>query len=76
MLCVHPAYWSRGHGSTLTKWGLELAKIDGVKMGVMGPAMGMRLYKYLGFKHLDDLELEGDELVPKGKKAGVLIFEP
>lgn len=75
MLVVHPAYWKRGHGSTLVKWGLEISKIDGVAMGVIGPDMGVNLYKSLGFKPLIDLVYEGNDLMPEGLKMGVLKFE-
>lgn len=75
MLVVHPAYWGKSHGATLVKWGLELAKMDGVPMGVSGPEKGAKLYKALGFKPLAKLEFEGDELVEAALTLNVLRFE-
>ncbi|MCJ1392975.1 hypothetical protein MMC18_005847 [Xylographa bjoerkii] len=76
MLVVHPAYQGHGHGGTLVQWGLELARIDGVKQGVIGPEQGMKLYKSLGFELLDELHWEADNITPDGLKLGVLRFDP
>ncbi|RSL50149.1 hypothetical protein CEP54_012078 [Fusarium duplospermum] len=66
MIVVHPAYWRRGHGSRLARWGIDLAKIDGVSQGVIAAKMGKALYLSLSYKNLTDLHLEGDEVVPQG----------
>ncbi|MCJ1403375.1 hypothetical protein MMC11_006598 [Xylographa trunciseda] len=76
MLVVHPAYQGRGHGAALVRWGLELARMDGVKQGVIGPEKGMKLYKSLGFELLDELQWPGDDTTPGGLKLGVLRFDP
>ncbi|MCJ1384236.1 hypothetical protein MMC17_007352 [Xylographa soralifera] len=76
MLVVHPAYRGHGHGGALVQWGLELARLDGVKQGVIGPAKGMKLYESLGFELLDELQWQGDDITPDGLKLGVLRFDP
>ncbi|MCJ1287248.1 hypothetical protein MMC26_006596 [Xylographa opegraphella] len=76
MLVVHPAYQSHGHGGALVRWGQDLARMDGVKQGVIGPAKGMKLYRSLGFDLLDELQWPGDEITPDGLQLGVLRFDP
>ena len=76
MLAVHPAYQGHGHGGALVRWGLELARMDGVKQGVIGPEKGMKLYKSLGFELLDELQWPGDDITPDGLRLGVLRFNP
>ncbi|MCJ1436450.1 hypothetical protein MMC27_005829 [Xylographa pallens] len=76
MLVVHPAYQGHGHGGALVKWGMEIARIDGVQQGVIGPAKGMKLYQSLGFELLDELQWPGDDITPDGLKLGVLRFNP
>jgi len=44
-------------------------------MGVIGPDMGVNLYKSLGFKPLIDLVYKGTDIVPGGLRMGVLRFE-
>ena len=76
MLAVHPAYWGRKHGKELVKWGLELARIDGVKQGLTGSELGMGLYKSLGFELKTELVFEGDEDMPEGLRLWTLVFDP
>jgi N-acetylglutamate synthase-like GNAT family acetyltransferase len=57
MLVVHPAYWARGHGGNLVKWGMELARIDKVKHGLFATKMGKGLYDKLGWRDLGDIEI-------------------
>ncbi|KAK3366673.1 hypothetical protein B0T24DRAFT_596584 [Lasiosphaeria ovina] len=52
-IVAHPAYWRRGYGSAIAKWGVELADIDGVDQGVIATGMGADL-------------MEGDERNPEG----------
>jgi len=76
MLVMHPAYQGRGHGAALVRWGLELAGMDGVQQGVIGPEKGMKLYRSLGFELVDELRWEGDDVTPGGLQLGVLRFSP
>ena len=76
VLVVHPAYQGQGHGGTLVRWGLELARVDGVQQGVIGPAKGTKLYQSLGFELLTELHWDGDDITPEGLKLGVLRFDP
>lgn len=52
MLCVHPAYWKRGHGTQLAKRTIELCKTDKVAQGVNAAGMGAKLYKTLGYEYI------------------------
>lgn len=74
MLVVHPAYWSKGHGTKLIKWGLELAELDGVGQGVMAVGMGADLYPKLGYKQIDEARLEGDKDCPRGLSVKVFLY--
>lgn len=76
MLVVHPAYWKRGHGRSLTGWGMELAKIDGVQQGVIAAEMGKAVYGAMGFKNLEDLHWDGDDIVPQGLTVSAMLFNP
>ncbi|KAL2672557.1 hypothetical protein Neosp_013270 [[Neocosmospora] mangrovei] len=61
MVVVHPAYWRRGHGGRLVRWGIDLAKVDNVCQGVIAAEMGKSLYLSLGYEELEDLHVGGDE---------------
>jgi len=74
MVVVHPAYWARGHGKNLVKWGMELARIDKVKQGVIAAKMGTDLYSQLGWKSLTEVHIEGDEIVPQGVTFAVMEY--
>ncbi|RSL79627.1 hypothetical protein CEP52_017498 [Fusarium oligoseptatum] len=62
MVVVHPAYWKRGHGRRLVRWGIDLAEIDGVCQGVIAAEMGKSLYLSLGYEELEDLQFDGFHL--------------
>jgi GNAT superfamily N-acetyltransferase len=74
MLVVHPAYWNRGHGARLAKWGMQLADVDRVKQGVIAAKMGTELYNQLGYKLLTDLRWDGDEETPEGLTVSVMEY--
>lgn len=76
MVTVHPAYWERGHGGSLVKWGMELARIDKLKQGVIATKMGQDLYSELGFKNLKEIHISGDEIVPQGVSVAVMEYDP
>ncbi|KAK4223411.1 hypothetical protein QBC38DRAFT_459353 [Podospora fimiseda] len=65
-IVVHPAYWRRGHGSTIAKWGVQLADIDSVDQGVLATSMGADLFRHVGYELITDLHVEGDEKNPEG----------
>ncbi|KAK0726671.1 hypothetical protein B0T21DRAFT_395106 [Apiosordaria backusii] len=65
-IIVHPAYWRRSYGSTIAKWGVELADIDGVDQGVLATSMGAQLFRHVGYECITDLHVEGDERNPEG----------
>ncbi|KAK0664563.1 hypothetical protein QBC41DRAFT_283784 [Cercophora samala] len=65
-LVVHPAYWGHGHGSTIAKWGVELADVDGVDQGVIATSMGARLFRQVGYEWITDVHVKGDEKNPEG----------
>jgi hypothetical protein len=43
MAAIHPAYWGRGNWWNLVKWGMELARLDKVKQGIIAREFGYRL---------------------------------
>ncbi|KAJ4312732.1 hypothetical protein N0V84_009794 [Fusarium piperis] len=74
MVVVHPAYWRRGHGGRLVRWGIDLVKLDEVCQGVIAAKMGKSLYLSLGYENLQDLHLDGDDVVPQGVDVSVMRF--
>lgn len=76
MLVIHPAYWRRGHGSRLAKWGLELSRRDGVKQGVMAASTAKQFYTLLGFQNLEDIHVAGDEIMAEGVTVSAMLFDP
>ncbi|KAJ5722859.1 hypothetical protein N7488_000894 [Penicillium malachiteum] len=76
MLCVHPAYWRKGHGTQLVKWTLNLARMDGITQGVNAAPMGARLYEALGYEIICIAREEGDEDDPLGVYTYVFKFGP
>jgi N-acetylglutamate synthase-like GNAT family acetyltransferase len=73
---VHPAYWRRGHGSTLAKYGLNLANIDQVNQAVLATSMGADLFKYMGFKLINESQINGGKEDPTGYTIAVLKYFP
>ncbi len=75
MVVTHPAYWRRGHGTALVKWGKALAQLDRVNQGVVAADMGERLYLSLGYEKLDDVLAEDKSgALPHDVKVGILRF--
>lgn len=75
MLVTHPAYWGRGHGSRMVRWGLEYSRLNGVGQGVTGPPMGMRVYLKEGFVEREKMVWAGDEVSPEGLAKQIAVFE-
>ncbi len=61
MMVTHPAYWRRGHATTMTNWFVELAKQDGIGLGVAGAPMGKVFFANIGFKEAKTIEIPGYE---------------
>ncbi|KAK7415053.1 hypothetical protein QQX98_006191 [Neonectria punicea] len=75
MVVVHPAYWKRGHGTSLVEWGKALADMDRVGQGVIAADMGEKLYTSLGYRKLDDVTAEEkDGAPPHEVQVGVLRY--
>lgn len=73
-LVVHPAYWRRGHGTALVNWGMELARLDRVKQGVIAACMGEKLYLSRGYEKLDDVAAVDERDPEQHVRVGVLEF--
>ncbi|KAF3020919.1 hypothetical protein E8E14_002369 [Neopestalotiopsis sp. 37M] len=73
-MVVHPAYWNRGHGSTLARWGVKLAQMDHVDQGVIATSMGADLFRHIGFDEITELQVDGDENTPEGVKFDALKY--
>jgi GNAT superfamily N-acetyltransferase len=58
-----PAYRGRKAGSTLVRWGLDLARTHGMPTSLFASPMGGVVYKHLGFKPVGELvvQAEGEE---------------
>ena len=76
MLVVHPAYWRRGHGTSLCNWAVELSISDGVKQFVSAAGMGYGTYARLGYKEVCKITAEGDEDDPEGVFAHLMEYTP
>ncbi len=64
MTVTHPAYWRRGHATTMTKWFVKLANEDGIGLGVAGAPMGKEFFGHIGFKEAETAEIPGYEAHP------------
>ncbi|KAI0199893.1 hypothetical protein F4808DRAFT_461288 [Astrocystis sublimbata] len=73
MLVVHPAYWRRGHGSSLTKWGMALADRDHVNQGVVAAGMGKQLFLKLNYSRLAEVHAR-DNKNPAEIAVGILEY--
>lgn len=74
MVVVHPAYWRRGHGTALVKWGKSLADLDGMEQGVVATDIGEKLYTSLGYHKLDEVRVE-DSAGPSPHSVSVGILK-
>jgi N-acetylglutamate synthase-like GNAT family acetyltransferase len=73
-IAVHPAYWRRGHGSTIARWGMQLADTDGVDQGVFATSMGASLFSHLGFDRIDEIQIPEDHDGKDGFTIAVLKY--
>lgn len=74
MVVVHPAYWRRGHGTTLVEWGKSLADLDRMEQDVVAADMGEKLYTSLGYQKLDEVKVE-DNTGPSPHNVSVGILK-
>ena len=74
IVVVHPAYWRRGHGSNLVKWGMALTDLDKTTQGVISAGMGTKIYKLLGFEFIGETHVDGDERIPEGLVTGIMRY--
>ncbi|MCJ1445532.1 MAG: hypothetical protein MMC23_006037 [Stictis urceolatum] len=73
LLVVHPAYWRRGFGSSLVRWGMALADIDAVRQGVEACGMGERLLAKLNYTRIRKVVAEDND---EQTKVGIWRYEP
>jgi hypothetical protein len=73
MVVVHPAYWKRGHGTSLVKWGMTLADLDQVDQGVVAAKMGELLYLRLNYSKLAEVHVRDDK-DPAEITVGILKY--
>jgi len=59
-LVVHPAYWNRGHGTSLIEWGKRLSQMDAVSQGVLPSHAGEEIFFKLGYEHVATLRVPDD----------------
>ncbi|KAK3337585.1 hypothetical protein B0T19DRAFT_413124 [Cercophora scortea] len=65
MMVTHPAYWSKGHATTVTNWILDLARLDRSVLGVAGAPMGKVFFSGIGFEEVKTVEIPGYKAHPK-----------
>lgn len=58
ILVTMPEYQGKGIGSSLLRWGLEVADEKGVECWIDASPMGVELYKRLGFVEVDYIDVE------------------
>lgn len=81
-LLTSPSHQRRGVGAQLVKYGLEKATRGGVPIFLSGSPMGYPLYKKLGFKELDKIEIDLQEYGWDGREEGrvhvhvAMMWEP
>ncbi|KAF7555585.1 hypothetical protein G7Z17_g2075 [Cylindrodendrum hubeiense] len=74
-LVVHPAYWKRGHGERLARWGMAMCDLDHIDQGVVASEMGATLFTRLGYERLTELQVEGDNEDDKGLTYELLQYK-
>ena len=74
ILRTHPDYQKRGAGTQHCRWGMELARADGIPVTLFASPMGKRLYSHLGFLLLDTVtvQVEGEE---EKLSIGVMVYK-
>lgn len=75
LLVVHPAYERRGHGADLVRWGIQLAQLDHLNIGLIASEVASPMYKRLGFEFIQKFDLEGNETSPRGIHYEVMKLE-
>jgi N-acetylglutamate synthase-like GNAT family acetyltransferase len=75
MIAIHPAYWHRGYGKALIKWGLAIAESDGVRTGVVANAKAVGLYLSLGFVQVGTFKVPDEEEPPNNVEGVLLIHD-
>ncbi|KAI3556613.1 hypothetical protein CABS01_04220 [Colletotrichum abscissum] len=46
------------------------------KQGVIAATMGKALFASMGYENLEDIKIEGDEVVPQGVTVSAMVFKP
>lgn len=75
-MAIHPAYHRKGHGRALLSWGMQLAGIDGAKIGVIASADGALMYGALGWQTILEYTFEGDDVSPEGYRGSIMTYTP
>lgn len=76
MVVVHPAYWRRGHGTLLVKWGMGLSDMDRVNQGVIAAEMGEKLHLRSKYIEVDKIFVESETEHKSNVNLGVLERAP
>lgn len=65
MIAVHPAYWRRGHATSLVEWATQLADIDNIPLGVDAAPMSVSIMKRAGFAEKETVLVPGYDRHPQ-----------
>jgi predicted acetyltransferase len=74
-LVCNPSYQSRGAVISLTEWGLQRAKEQGLPIMLTASPLGRLVFQHLGFRDLDYLEC-GVEGQKEKVNTWILIWTP
>ncbi|EWC44919.1 hypothetical protein DRE_00978 [Drechslerella stenobrocha 248] len=68
-LLVHPAHKRKGYGTTLTLWGMQRARADGLPCLLTASIEGEKLYSRLGWRVIGRRTLPRLEDMPEAERA-------
>ena len=71
VLCTDPAYFRRGVGTDLIKWGLEIADKEDLPSYLEASKFGHALYSRLGFEDLEVLTVDMKKYGWEGEGDGM-----
>lgn len=63
ILGTHPDHRRHGHASTLCRWGMEIARKEGLVCTLQATNLGRQVYEHLGFTILGEcfIQVPGEE---------------
>jgi len=53
---------------------VKLSTRDHINQGVIAEKMAVDLYHKLGYKHIEDVDIKGDDIVPTGLSVSLMEY--